>query len=140
MLVSTAAVEKCSPCFDVVVDLGEAEVILGKPQSRDCAFERSRHIASTRASTRHSRLSPSTEIPIAYTAPSHTLHHALQLRRVTMSAEEDVSQTGYEDGHAGGPGAPTPLTALEGMSGLTKRDIQLFVDGGYYTVEAVAYT
>ena len=26
------------------------------------------------------------------------------------------------------------------MSGLTKRDIQLFVDGGFHTVEAVAYT
>ena len=28
----------------------------------------------------------------------------------------------------------------QGMSGLTKRDIQLFVDGGYHTVESVAYT
>ena len=26
------------------------------------------------------------------------------------------------------------------MAGLTKRDIQLFVDGGFHTVEAVAYT
>lgn len=26
------------------------------------------------------------------------------------------------------------------MNGLTKRDIQLFVDGGFHTVEAVAYT
>jgi DNA repair protein RAD51 len=26
------------------------------------------------------------------------------------------------------------------MAGLTKRDIQLFVDGGYNTVESVAYT
>ncbi|KAI7363555.1 hypothetical protein KC336_g21566, partial [Hortaea werneckii] len=57
-----------------------------------------------------------------------------------MSAEEDQSQSGYEDGLAGGPGAPTPLTQLEGMAGLTKRDIQLFVDGGYNTVESVAYT
>lgn len=57
-----------------------------------------------------------------------------------MSAEEEQSQTGYEDGSAGGPGAPTPLSALEGLAGLTKRDIQLFVDGGYYTVESVAYT
>merc|ERR1711939_452730 len=59
---------------------------------------------------------------------------------IAMSAEEDQSQTGYEDGLAGGPGAPTPLTQLEGMAGLTKRDIQLFVDGGYNTVESVAYT
>ena len=26
------------------------------------------------------------------------------------------------------------------MSGLTKRDLQLFVDGGFNTVESVAYT
>lgn len=57
-----------------------------------------------------------------------------------MSAEDEQSQSGYEDGLAGGPGAPTPLSALEGMSGLSKRDIQLFVDGGYNTVESVAYT
>ncbi|KAK1033513.1 RecA recombinase Rhp51, partial [Friedmanniomyces endolithicus] len=57
-----------------------------------------------------------------------------------MSAEEEPSQSGYEDGHAGGPGAPTPLGALEGVAGLTKRDIQLFIDGGYNTVESVAYT
>ncbi|KAI7310925.1 DNA repair protein [Hortaea werneckii] len=62
------------------------------------------------------------------------------LQITTMSAEEDQSQSGYEDGLAGGPGAPTPLTQLEGMAGLTKRDIQLFVDGGYNTVESVAYT
>ena len=29
---------------------------------------------------------------------------------------------------------------LQGISGLTKRDIQLFVDAGYNTVESVAYT
>jgi len=57
-----------------------------------------------------------------------------------MSAEDEQSQSGYEDGAAGGPGAPTPLAALEGIAGLTKRDIQLFIDGGYYTVESVAYT
>ncbi|CAG7951774.1 unnamed protein product [Penicillium salamii] len=39
-----------------------------------------------------------------------------------------------------GPGAPTPLSALDGLSGLTGRDIKLFVDAGYHTVEAVAYT
>lgn len=26
------------------------------------------------------------------------------------------------------------------MAGLTKRDIQLFIEGGFHTVEAVAYT
>ena len=29
---------------------------------------------------------------------------------------------------------------MQGVAGLTKRDIQLVVDGGYQTVEAVAYT
>ncbi|KAI9711623.1 MAG: RecA recombinase Rhp51 [Candelaria pacifica] len=56
----------------------------------------------------------------------------------TEDAEE--SQSGYEESNAGGPGAPTPLSALEGVSGLSARDIKLFVDGGYHTVESVAYT
>jgi len=56
-----------------------------------------------------------------------------------MSAEDTQSQSGLEEG-TGGPGAPTPLSALEGVNGLTKRDIQLIVDGGFNTVEAVAYT
>jgi DNA repair protein RAD51 len=59
-----------------------------------------------------------------------------------------------------GPGAPTPLSSLEvrrsplddksviengkanfaqGMAGLTSRDIKLFVDAGYHTVESIAY-
>jgi hypothetical protein len=34
-----------------------------------------------------------------------------------------------------------PLTFFgQGVAGLTKRDIQLVMDGGYQTVEAVAYT
>ncbi|KAI9846101.1 MAG: recombinase rad51 [Sclerophora amabilis] len=58
-----------------------------------------------------------------------------------MSHEEvEPSQSGYEEGGLGGPGAPTPLSALEGVAGLSKRDIQLFVDGGFNTVESVAYT
>jgi DNA repair protein RAD51 len=57
-----------------------------------------------------------------------------------MSAEDEQSQSGVEDGLAGGPGAPTPLSGLEGIAGLTKRDIQLFVDAGYNTVESIAYT
>lgn len=55
-------------------------------------------------------------------------------------SDDDQTQTGYEDGLAGGPGAPSPLSALEGTAGLTKRDIQLFVDAGYNTVESIAYT
>ncbi|EHK98594.1 putative DNA repair protein rhp51 [Glarea lozoyensis 74030] len=59
-----------------------------------------------------------------------------------MTSEEvEASQSGVEEGGGmGGPGAPTPLSALEGVAGLTKRDIQLIVDGGYNTVESVAYT
>lgn len=30
-----------------------------------------------------------------------------------MSGDDAQSQSGYEDGAAGGPGAPTPLSALE---------------------------
>lgn len=57
-----------------------------------------------------------------------------------MSAEEEVDQSGYEDGTPGGPGAPTPVSALEGIAGLTKRDIQLLIDGNLHTVESIAYT
>jgi hypothetical protein len=32
-----------------------------------------------------------------------------------MSADDDQSQSGYEEGLAGGPGAPTPLHQLEVM-------------------------
>ena len=56
-----------------------------------------------------------------------------------MTAEDSQSQSGYEDGVAG-PGAPTPLSALEGTAGLTARDIKLVIDGGFNTVESVAYT
>lgn len=72
-----------------------------------------------------------------------------------MAEEVDASQ--YAEDGMGGPGAPTPLSALEvcilsnafvrcltmsmqGVAGLTKRDIQLIVEGGYNTVESVAYT
>lgn len=57
-----------------------------------------------------------------------------------MSAEENQSQVDVQDGPAGGPGAPTPLIHLEGMAGLTKRDIGLFMDAGFNTVESIAYT
>lgn len=58
-----------------------------------------------------------------------------------MSTNEEYNgvDDGDEMGNAG-PGAPTPLTALEGVGGLTKRDIQLVINGGYNTVESVAYT
>jgi len=59
-----------------------------------------------------------------------------------MSVEETEEQTqsGYEDGVAGGPGAPTPVASLEGLAGITKRDVQLLLDAGYHTIEHIAYT
>jgi DNA repair protein RAD51 len=70
--------------------------------------------------------------------------------------EQGQDDSGYEEGLAGGPGAPMPLNQLavclpwstsifandisQGQDGLTARDIQLVIDGGYHTVEAVAYT
>jgi DNA repair protein RAD51 len=56
------------------------------------------------------------------------------------SPDVEETQSVVDDGGMGGPGAPTPLSALEGVAGLTKRDIQLIVDGGFNTVESVAYT
>ncbi|GFP56387.1 DNA repair protein rhp51 [Trichoderma asperellum] len=55
-----------------------------------------------------------------------------------MADEYDGSQMGDEG--ATGPGAPTPLSALEGVAGITKREIQSIVEGGFNTVESVAYT
>lgn len=70
-----------------------------------------------------------------------------------MSTEE---QQFDDDSQMGGPGAPTPVSALEvrmfrrivhviannsqGVNGLTARDIKLVIEGGYNTVEAIAYT
>ena len=71
--------------------------------------------------------------------------------------EADETQSAYGDGGQG-PGAPTPLSVLEvcisyhltmemifsppdqGVAGLSARDIKLIVDGGFNTVESVAYT
>ncbi|KAJ5946541.1 recombinase rad51 [Penicillium verhagenii] len=56
-----------------------------------------------------------------------------------MSADHET-QGEMDESQLPGPGAPTPLSALEGLAGLSGRDIKLFVDAGYHTVEAVAYT
>ncbi|KAL4997136.1 Rad51-domain-containing protein [Aspergillus recurvatus] len=56
-----------------------------------------------------------------------------------MTADME-SQNELDDSGLPGPGAPTPLSSLEGMAGLTSRDIKLFVDAGYHTVESIAYT
>ncbi|KAI0430922.1 DNA repair protein rhp51 [Xylaria sp. FL1042] len=56
-----------------------------------------------------------------------------------MAEEYEEEMNGEEDTGMTGPGAPTPISALEGLAGLTKRDCQLLMDGGYQTVESVAY-
>ncbi|KAI0437824.1 DNA repair protein rhp51 [Xylaria telfairii] len=56
-----------------------------------------------------------------------------------MAEEYEEEMNGEEDTGMAGPGAPTPVSALEGLAGLTKRDCQLLMDGGYQTVESVAY-
>ncbi|KAL2108782.1 hypothetical protein VUR80DRAFT_3378 [Thermomyces stellatus] len=55
-----------------------------------------------------------------------------------MAEDPTMDDMGDDSGMA--PGAPTPLTALEGIAGLTKRDIQTVMEGGLRTVESVAYT
>ncbi|KAJ5348686.1 DNA recombination/repair protein RecA monomer-monomer interface [Penicillium brevicompactum] len=62
-----------------------------------------------------------------------SIHTLLSL--MEMEGQEQFDESGLP-----GPGAPTPLSALDGVAGLTGRDIKLFVDAGYHTVEAVAYT
>lgn len=57
-----------------------------------------------------------------------------------MTAEEETLQSTEYDETMATPGAPTPVAQLEGTAGLTKRDIQLLVDGGFYTIESIAYT
>jgi DNA repair protein RAD51 len=56
-----------------------------------------------------------------------------------MAGEDEIHDIQDENG-PGGPGAPMALCQLEGINGLTPRDIKLFVDAGYHTVESIAYT
>ncbi|MCJ1333777.1 recombinase rad51 [Thelotrema lepadinum] len=56
-----------------------------------------------------------------------------------MSAEDAESQAGYDE-DALPPGAPTPLSKLEGIGGISARDVKMMLEGGYNTVESVAYT
>ncbi|KAA8908102.1 Rad51-domain-containing protein [Sphaerosporella brunnea] len=59
-----------------------------------------------------------------------------------MSAEEGQQSSQAFDDNAsqyGGPGAPTPLTQLEG-NGISARDIKTIIEAGYNTVESIAYT
>lgn len=69
--------------------------------------------------------------------------------------QSEVPQEEYDQ--TAGPGAPIPLSQLvvsyssisnvccntdtrKGISGLTERDIKLVQEGGYHTVESIAYT
>ncbi|KAK5947165.1 RecA recombinase Rhp51 [Knufia obscura] len=52
--------------------------------------------------------------------------------------QTDVPQDEYEQG--AGPGAPIPVSQLVGIAGLTERDVKLVQEGGYHTVESIAYT
>ncbi|KAK5055403.1 RecA recombinase Rhp51 [Exophiala bonariae] len=58
---------------------------------------------------------------------------------MTQIDTTDTPQDEYED-VAGGPGAPLPIAQLVGIAGLTDRDIKLVIEGGYNTVESVAFT
>lgn len=87
----------------------------------------------------HPRTSRS--ITIAYTLICFSFQVELILVRTIsiMSAEEDQqSQSGYEDGLAGGPGAPTPLSALEvRFSSMSSHQVCLtFAIGRLWSLEA----
>ncbi|RMD44702.1 hypothetical protein DV735_g430, partial [Chaetothyriales sp. CBS 134920] len=58
---------------------------------------------------------------------------------MTQTEEAEVAQDEY-DNMGGGPGAPLPIAHLVGQAGLTDRDIKLMIEGGYHTVESIAYS
>ncbi|KAK6366539.1 RecA recombinase Rhp51 [Exophiala oligosperma] len=58
---------------------------------------------------------------------------------MTQVDNSDTVQDEYDD-MPGGPGAPIPVSQLVGLAGLTDRDIKLVVEGGFHTVESIAYT
>ena len=76
---------------------------------------------------------------------------------MTQVDNSDAPQDDYEE-MPGGPGAPIPVSQLvvrvpigpcpfitsahtsKGLAGLTDRDIKLVVEGGFHTVESIAYT
>ncbi|EXJ59041.1 DNA repair protein rhp51 [Cladophialophora yegresii CBS 114405] len=58
---------------------------------------------------------------------------------MTQVEDNEAPQDEYED-MPGGPGAPIPISQLIGVAGLSERDIKLVVEGGYHTVESIAYT
>jgi hypothetical protein len=86
-------------------------------------------------------------------------HHRRSSRFEVTMTQVDSAETApddYED-MPGGPGAPIPISQLvvssishirhkqaahicQGLSGLTDRDIKLVVEGGFHTVESIAYT
>ncbi|EXJ85277.1 DNA repair protein rhp51 [Capronia epimyces CBS 606.96] len=58
---------------------------------------------------------------------------------MTQIESADTPHEDYEE-MPGGPGAPIPVAQLVGVSGLTDRDIKLVIEGGFHTVESIAYT
>lgn len=76
---------------------------------------------------------------------------------MTQLDHAETPQDDYEE-MPGGPGAPIPISQLvvssrespslllpcthvvQGVSGLTDRDIKLVIEGGFHTVESIAYT
>jgi hypothetical protein len=66
----------------------------------------------------------------------------LQQTIITMAGEDEnqANEGNYDEGQGGMAGAPMPLGQLEGINGLTNRDIKLFIDAGFHTVESIAYT
>ena len=74
---------------------------------------------------------------------------------MTQTEAAEAPQDDYEQ-MPGGPGAPLPIAQLavsshgpicgnltnlvQGQAGLTDRDIKLMVEGGFHTVESIAYS
>ncbi|KAF8474737.1 hypothetical protein BDZ91DRAFT_711606 [Kalaharituber pfeilii] len=54
-------------------------------------------------------------------------------------SDEQGSQELEGQSQYGGPGAPTPVAALEG-NGIQSRDIKALIEAGFNTVESIAYT
>jgi hypothetical protein len=96
---------------------------------------------------------PSFSFVLSHSTLAHPyIRNLIHNKVFKMSNEEEQ----YEDSTMGGPGAPTPVSALEvgywmfeyatatdkiqGVNGLTARDIKLIVEGGFNTVESIAYT
>ncbi|KAL9104266.1 MAG: hypothetical protein Q9163_000762 [Psora crenata] len=121
------------------LDYGAGGSIGGGRRRRDSDIE---SVGSVRKRPRRAekKRTPPMEKEVKKEEPAvHSGSEEGEMPLMMSAVEGDDTQSAYGDG-AGGPGAPTPLTALEGVAGLTARDIKLVVEGGFNTVESVAYT